>query len=324
MKVWRVGITLGDPAGIGPEVTERALERYLGAVNGFRVTLFGPAGMADALAERLGPRVEARVGAPFTGPLGQASLESGRASLDALDAAIDAAQRGDIDALVTAPISKTALAMAGSRDLGHTDILARGLGKGPVAMAFFTNRLKIVLATVHIPLRQVFTALTPERVVEVARLMHHSLRDWYGLPAPRLALAGLNPHAGEGGLLGHEEAEILMPAVKLARADGIVLSEPQPPDTVFRRAADGAFDAVVALYHDQGLIPVKVLAFGEAVNVTLGLRVPRTSPDHGTAYDRVGLGTARPDGMLAALEAAAQLGAPGGDTPTRFTTGESK
>ena len=302
-------VTLGDPAGIGPEVVEAALRRWLPAQPApMDIALIGPAGVADAIANRLAAAsVRALVQPPFLGPVGEPTAQSGAAALGALMAGIHLAQQGQAQALVTAPISKQALAMAGSKDLGHTEILARELGTGPTAMAFFTPKLRVVLATVHIPLRQVFAALTTERVLEVSQLLHRSLLGNLAIAAPRLGLAGLNPHAGEGGLLGSEEETILRPAANRARALGINLSDPQPPDTVFHRALAGEFDGVVALYHDQGLIPVKLLSFGEAVNVTLGLRVVRTSPDHGTAYDKAGTGTARCEGMMAALDAALLL-----------------
>lgn len=309
MAALPIAVTLGDPAGIGPEVTERALRTWLTDHADARFLLCGPGNLVTAMAARLGPSVTGVAGPDFAGAMGQASVASGQAALRALDAAIDLAQQDKIGALVTAPISKEALALAGSQDRGHTEILARHLGQGPVAMAFFTDRLRLVLATVHIPLRQIFAALSSERVVAVASLLHHSLITHFNIAAPRLALAGLNPHAGEAGLLGDEETTLLGPAVTKARAMGIHLSAPLPADTVFRRTLDGEFDAVVALYHDQGLIPIKLLAFGDAVNVTLGLRLPRTSPDHGTAYDRAGQGTARADGMLAALAMAVRLAA---------------
>jgi 4-hydroxythreonine-4-phosphate dehydrogenase len=304
-----IGITLGDPAGIGPEVVELAVRAFLQQAPQTRITLFGPAGVVEGTAQRLATSNVAMCAQQrYVGPLGRASAESGRASLDALEAAITWASSRRIDAFVTAPISKQALHMAGSHDKGHTEILARQLGNGgPVAMAFFTPQLKVVLATVHVPLKQAIASLTSERVVEVATLLDTSLRRDLGIPQPRLALAGLNPHAGEGGILGDEETTLLAPAVAECRARGMTISDPLPADTVFRRAVDGEFDGVVALYHDQGLIPVKLLAFGDAVNVTLGLRVPRTSPDHGTAYDRVGTGTARSSGMLEALRTAVQL-----------------
>lgn len=313
-----VVITLGDPAGIGPEVVQGALLNFASQRRPTRVTLCGPRGVADVMAQRLAPvfasagfaAPQARCGVHFGGPLGEPSAASGQAALDALMDAIALAQDGACDAIVTAPLSKQALAMAGSQDRGHTEILARELGVGPVAMAFYAERLKVVLATVHVPLRDIWRHLSMARVVEVAHLLHQALLHHGGQPGaqakspPRLALAGLNPHAGETGLMGREEIDMLQPAAALARASGVDLSDPVPADTVFLRASTGEFDGVVALYHDQGLIPVKLLSFGAAVNVTLGLQVVRTSPDHGTAYDRVGTGTARCDGFLQALHAA--------------------
>jgi 4-hydroxythreonine-4-phosphate dehydrogenase len=298
-------VTLGDPAGIGPEVTEKACERFVREAPDVELTLHGPAGLADVMAERL--RVRARALAPFAGTVGRASAHGGAAALAALGQALAAAKAGEVDALVTAPISKEALALAGSSDRGHTEILARELGLGPTAMAFFSEKLRVVLATTHIPLAQVPGALTPKRLVEVARLLSEMLARHFAMAHPRLALCGLNPHAGEGGLLGREDLEVLTPAVAAAQQAGIDLQGPFPADTLFHRAATGAFDGVVANYHDQGLIPVKLIGFGEAVNVTLGLRLPRTSPDHGTAFDIAGQGKARPDGMLQALRLAARL-----------------
>ena len=308
-------VTLGDPAGIGPEVVEAALGIFLAERPRVAVELCGPSNLVEPLQARLHGALGAHLSLvgctqpPFTGPRGVASAQSGQSALAALHAAIhlvdtQAGQRRQ--ALVTAPINKQAWALAGSSDLGHTELLGRTLGTGPIAMAFFTDRLNVVLATVHMPLRAVFAALTTQRVLEVAQLFNQSLTKLLARP-PRLALAGLNPHASEGGLMGHEEAEVLLPAVAQARLLGIELSAPQPPDTVFMRALQGDFDGVVALYHDQGLIPVKLLSFGSAVNATLGLRVVRTSPDHGTAYDCVGSGRARPEGMLAALRWAEKL-----------------
>lgn len=293
---------MGDPAGIGPEVVEGALRQWLVTSSPFHVELIGPSGIADVIAKSMGDsRVTARVLAPFEGSVGGASAESGRASLAALNEAIVAAQKGEVQGIVTAPISKQALHLAGSKDVGHTDILARALGIGPVAMAFYAPQLRVVLATVHQPLRQAIASLSATRIVEVARLLSDNLQTDLGIAEPRLALAGLNPHAGEGGIMGDEEMTVLAPAVREARALGITISDPIAPDTVFRRAVDGEFDGVIALYHDQGLIPVKLLAFGDAVNVTLGLSIPRTSPDHGTAYDIVGKNCARSEGLFQAL-----------------------
>lgn len=300
-------MTLGDPAGVGPEVVAAATAALLEERADLRLLLVGPRGVADVIAAGHGERVEALTQERFTAARGAPSAESGRAALAALMAAIAEAQSGAVEALVTAPLSKHAIAMAGSTDRGHTWILARELGVGPVAMAFLGEKLRVVLATDHVPLRQLFVDLTPARIVEVAELLAEALRRWRRLERPRLALAGLNPHAGEEGLLGNEEERWLQPAVVAARQRGLDLSSPLPADSLFRRAYDGEFDGVVALYHDQGLAPVKMLGLGSTVNVTLGLKVPRTSPDHGTAFDRVGGGGIRADGMIAALRLAAEL-----------------
>ncbi len=303
----RLLVTLGDPAGIGPEVSERAAQELLASAPEVELTLFGPGGLVEAMARRLGGRVRADAGPAFGGPLGQPSAQSGAAALSALMRAIAAAKAGAGEAIVTAPISKEAIALAGSADRGHTEILARELGAGPTAMAFFSERLRVVLATTHIPLAEVPRQLSSARVVEVAILLAQVLRQRLGIAAPRLGLCGLNPHAGEHGLLGHEELQVLEPAVAQARAQGVDLRGPFPADTLFHRAYEGELDGVVANYHDQGLIPVKLVSFGDAVNVTLGLRLPRTSPDHGTAYDKVGTGSARHTGMLQALRTAVLL-----------------
>jgi len=232
----RLGVTLGDPAGVGPEVTESALADRRDS----DVLLFGPEGLADVMAARLG--VGSRVQQPFDGRRGEASAASGSAALAALHAAMEAARAGEIDALVTAPISKEALAMAGCADRGHTWILARELGDGPVAMAFLGERLRVVLASDHVPLVQALATLTPKRVVEVAALLAGVLSRWARIPSPRLALAGLNPHAGENGIMGDEEERILMPAVEQARARGVALSGPLPADALPRPGFDSGED----------------------------------------------------------------------------------
>jgi 4-hydroxythreonine-4-phosphate dehydrogenase len=300
----RLAVTLGDPGGIGPEIVEAALAAVLPGEPDVRVTVVGPLGIADVVAGRTSERADALVQSSFSGVKRLPSAESGAASLAAIDAAIGLARRGEADALVTAPISKAALAAAGSGARGHTEILERELGSGAAAMAFFSASLRIALATTHVPLRHAIEMLAVPQIVEKARLLRDALVEIEGIPAPRLALAGLNPHAGESGLIGDEEQRVLQPAVAHARAQGITLLGPLPADTVFRRALDGEVDGVVALYHDQGLIPVKMLGFGASVHLTLGLQVPRTSPDHGTAFELAGTGRAKPDGMIAALRMA--------------------
>ena len=308
-------ITLGDPAGIGPQVVQNAARAYLREDAAVHLTLCGPRNVAAAVADFLREehiaqnRVTVAGQADFLAPTGVPSAASGAAALAALHEGMQLVrQPGARRALVTAPISKHALALSGSAEVGHTDLLGRTLGQGPVAMAFFTARLQVVLCTVHLPLRRVFAALSSQRIVQAATLLHQALSRSAAGKAPHLAVAGLNPHAGEQGLLGDEEQTIVAPAIAEGCAQGLKLSGPHAPDTVFYRAAQGEFDGVVALYHDQGLIAVKMLSFGEAVNVTLGLSVVRTSPDHGTAFDRVGTNTASHAGMLAAMRWAHKLG----------------
>ena len=219
---------------------------------------------------------------------------------------MDAAKRGDVDAIATAPINKLAFAEAGLPWKGHTDLLAHLTGSGRVAMMFWSAPLKVVLATVHVPLAEVPRVLTRERLDGIIDLTARELPR-FGISAPRLALAGVNPHAGEEGLLGSEEQRVLAPAVEAARARGIRIDGPFPGDTVFVRAARGEFDAVIAAYHDQGLIPVKLLAFGRAVNVTLGLPIIRTSVDHGTAFDIARQGVADEGSLVEAIVLAARL-----------------
>jgi 4-hydroxythreonine-4-phosphate dehydrogenase len=297
MKRPRIGITVGDPAGIGPEIVARAIADP-------RIT-----DVCDTLV--FGPDP----GKVF--PMGQVSAEAGAAAYDAIVRAIDAALHGELDAVATAPISKEAFAAAGLPWRGHTELFAHRTGAGPVAMMFYTPGLMVVLATVHVALRDVPGLLTGERLEEVIRLTARELPR-FGLAEPRLAVAGLNPHAGEHGLMGDEDDRVLAPAIHACQASGIRVGGPFPADTVFVRATRGEFDAVIACYHDQGLIPVKLLAFGKAVNVTLGLPIIRTSVDHGTAFDIAGRGVADPGSMIEAILLAARLAV--GEAARRGTT----
>ncbi len=284
----RIGITAGDPAGIGPEIARKA-------IGDSRVR---------AVCEPLyyGPEREF--------PPGVLSADAGRAAYDAIVRAVRDAQAGGIHGIATAPLNKEALAKAGLPWRGHTDMLASLTAADRVAMMFWSEKLRVVLATIHIPLAQVPAALTADAVAGVIELTHRELPR-FGYPRPRLALAGLNPHAGEHGLLGREEIDALEPAVARCRAASVDVVGPLPGDTVFVRAMRGEFDAVIACYHDQGLIPVKLAAFGEAVNVTLGLPIVRTSVDHGTAFDIAGRGLANPESMVQAIVLAARLAANG-------------
>jgi 4-hydroxythreonine-4-phosphate dehydrogenase len=293
-KLWmsarpRIGVTVGDPAGIGPEIAVKAAaDSSLAAL--CEIVLYGP----HAAHELKG---FAR---------GQISAEAGRAAYDAIVRAVGDTQSGEIDAVATAPINKEAFAAAGLPWRGHTDLLAHLTGAGQVAMMFYAESLRVILATVHIPLSEVPAALTRTTVEAIIALAARELPR-FGFAAPRLALAGLNPHAGEHGLMGREDDEVLAPAVEACRARGVSIAGPFPADTVFVRAMRGEFDAVVACYHDQGLIPVKLVAFGKAVNVTLGLPIIRTSVDHGTAFDIAGQGVADPSSLIEAIRLAARL-----------------
>ena len=284
----RIAITVGDPAGIGPEIARRtADDPQVRAV--CEPVLYGP-----PAGTRFQP--------------GVLSAEAGRAAYDAICAAVSDAQAGKVQAIATAPVNKLAFARAGLPWKGHTDLLAHLTGSHRVAMMFWSEPLKVVLATVHIPLAEVPGALTPEVIDGIIALTADELPA-FGIEHPRLAVAGLNPHAGEEGLLGSEDEAVLRPAVERARARGVRIDGPFPGDTVFVRAVRGEFDAVIACYHDQGLIPVKLLAFGQSVNVTLGLPIIRTSVDHGTAFDIAGQGNADASSMISATLLAARLAA---------------
>lgn len=289
MPLPRIGLTVGDPAGIGPEVAIAAA-RDLRVLEVCEPVLYGPHTELEC--------------ATFLH--GRPSAEAGRAAYEAVRAATSDAVSGRLDAITTAPISKEAWDLAGLPWLGHTDLLAHLTGVTDVAMLFHAERLRVVLATVHVPLRDVPRLLTRERIERVIDLAHVELPH-VGFAHPRLAMAGVNPHAGECGLIGKEEVHVVKPAVEACRARGIDITGPLPGDTVFARAFNGDFDAVVACYHDQGLIPVKLVAFGQAVNVTLGLPIVRTSVDHGTAFDIVGQGLANPSSMVQATLLAAKL-----------------
>ncbi len=237
---------------------------------------------------------------------GVLSGEAGQAAYETIVRAVGDAQARKIHGIATAPIHKEALALAGLPWRGHTEMLASLTNAAHVAMMFWSPKLRVVLATIHIPLSEVPAALTIDSVSRIIELTHRELPR-FGVANPRLALAGLNPHAGEHGLLGREETEVLEPAVARSAKAGINITGPVPGDTVFVRAMRGQFDAVIACYHDQGLIPVKVAAFGQAVNVTLGLPIIRTSVDHGTAFDIAGKNIADPESMVQAVLLAARL-----------------
>lgn len=282
----RIALTVGDPAGIGPELVEKAIRdaRVLAACE---PVVYGP-----SPAARFAPGVLSR--------------DAGLASFDAVVRAVADARAGRVDAIATAPVNKEAWALAGLPWRGHTELLAHLTDSPRVAMMFYSRQLCVVLATVHVPIAEVPRLLTRDSLVGLIRLTASELPR-FGLARPRLALAGLNPHAGEHGVIGSEDDLVLRPAVETCAAEGIAVDGPLPADTLFVRALRGEFDAVIACYHDQGLVPIKMAAFGQAVNVTLGLPIVRTSVDHGTAFDIAGKGVADPGSMIEAILLAARL-----------------
>lgn len=285
----RVAITVGDPAGIGPEIARRAAT-HPGIIALCEPVIYGPSSDGE-----LSSFVAGRV-----------SADAGRAAYEAIVRAVEDARAGRVAAIATAPINKAAFAAAGLPWKGHTDLLAHLTGAKRGVMMFHSDALRVVLATVHIPLADVPAAITQPLVEEIVDLTAAELPR-FGIHAPRLAVAGLNPHAGEHGLLGDEDERVLRPAIERCAARGVDVSGPFPADTVFVRAVRGEFDVVIACYHDQGLIPVKLAAFGKAVNVTLGLPIIRTSVDHGTAFDIARQNLADPSSMIEAVKLAARL-----------------
>jgi 4-hydroxythreonine-4-phosphate dehydrogenase len=322
-----IAITMGDPAGIGAEVIGKALAdpvvrqraRYL--IYGMNELLSYAADLAefevfwwrDQYNGRLRPYPHDVVVVDYDNytMLGHAvrapSKMGGEASMRFCLDAIDAAQRKIVDAVVTAPIAKESWKLAGYHFPGHTELFAMRTGARRYAMMFAGGPLKVVLATVHVPLNSLWGRLNIGAVFQPIELIHEALINWFDIPQPRIAVAGVNPHASENGQFGDEEERIISPAILMARDQGIDCSGPYPPDTIFLAAANGKYDAVVAMYHDQGLIPVKLLAFDKAVNVTIGLPIIRTSPDHGTAFDIVGRNRANPGSMRAAIELAIDM-----------------
>lgn len=285
----RIGITVGDPAGIGPEIARKAAADA-SVLEVCEPVLYGPS--TDEALRPFHP--------------GRLSADAARAAYGAIVRAVEDARAGVIQAVATAPINKEGFAAAGLRWKGHTDLLAELTGAPRVAMMFYADALRVVLATVHIALADVPRALTRALVEGTIDLAAAELPR-FGYATPTIAVAGLNPHAGEHGVIGREDDEVLAPAIEAMRQRGIDVRGPFPADTVFVRAARGEFDAVIACYHDQGLIPVKLLAFGRAVNVTLGLPIVRTSVDHGTAYDIAGRDSADPSSLIEAVKLAARL-----------------
>jgi 4-hydroxythreonine-4-phosphate dehydrogenase len=314
-----IAITLGDPAGIGPEITAKLFAAGLtapavvvgdlGAMSR-ALKLFAPQLHAQAFAFGAAlPRDKAVVPVVAASddcgdvPWGKIDARCGRAAHDAIVAAARAAMKGHVRAIVTAPIHKEALAAAGFKVPGHTELLAQEAGVDDVAMMLANDELRVLLVSIHIPLAEAIKRITTANVLRAITFADKAARA-LGFKKPRIAVAGLNPHAGENGLMGHEDMREIAPAIAQARAAGLDASGPWPPDTIFMRARKREFDIVVAQYHDQGLIPVKYLGLDEGVNVTIGLPFVRTSVDHGTAFDIAGQGKADPASLKKAFDLA--------------------
>jgi 4-hydroxythreonine-4-phosphate dehydrogenase len=308
----RIAITMGDANGIGPEILAKVLARpeifeaCEPVVYGCSQTL----NAAKALVRKSSPREQPRIidaGFPVSRlDPGMVRKDTGEAAVAWIRAAVLAAMNGDVDAVVTCPINKEGIRLAGCGAIGHTEIVAEMTGTTEYRMSLFTETMRIVHVTGHLPLAEALTKVRKSRIAKTIRVAHDALVR-LELPRGRIAVAGLNPHAGEGGLLGEEELKEIAPAIDECAAEGIDCSGPYPPDTVFRRMQFGEFDLVVAMYHDQGHIPLKLVAMDEGVNVTLGVPIVRTSVDHGTAYDIAWKGVAREDSLLAAVKLASRF-----------------
>ena len=322
-----LAMTMGDPAGIGPEL---ALAAWRDRSASAPFVVFAAPGVLAAAAKRAGfatPIIEtdpAGARAAFSNGLpvvpltnavedapGQPSATNAAATIESIERAVEAVRQGEARAVVTNPIAKATLYQAGFKYPGHTEYLgalaeAWGAPAFPVMM-IWSETLAVVPVTIHIPLTEAPKALTAELIIKIARIVDHDLIARFGVMRPRLAVAGLNPHAGEGGAIGREEITIIKPAIEALKAEGIDVVGPLPADTMFHPKARARYDVALTMYHDQGLIPVKTLAFDEGVNVTLGLPFVRTSPDHGTAFDIAGQGLANPASLIAALKLADRL-----------------
>ena len=323
MKPLAIGLTAGDPNGIGPEVALRAALRPQPANR--RLVLIGHREVWERAARLIGRELPPEVpdlsaptprrctwdpdmAPPPAQRPGQVRADAARAAYAYVLSAAAAALNGRLAALVTAPISKEAFMKAGIREPGHTELLARLTGARRYAMMLFGDRIRVVLATRHLPLRKVADALTADAVVEAVELLARAL-PWMGFRRARIGVCGLNPHAGDGGALGDEERTVIAPALARCRRRGWNVAGPIPADAIFHQHLAGTYDAVVAMYHDQGLGPMKMLSFATGVNLTLGLPIVRTSPDHGTAFDIAGKGLADPGAMIAALRIAGEMAA---------------
>ena len=304
-----VAVTTGEPAGIGPEIAVRAALAYAGPT-----ALLGDAGLIEGVAHRLGlpwppPARISILHEPLAQQVtpGRPSSANSRYVLRLIDRAVLGCRRGEFAAIATAPLQKAAINEAGIAFSGHTEYLAQATGAAHVVMMLVGGGLRVALATTHLPLAQVPGAISRESLGATLTVLDRELRDRFAIARPRIAVTGLNPHAGESGFLGREEIDVIAPAIEAARRQGMDVDGPWPADSLFVPARASQFDAIVAMYHDQGLAPLKYASFGHGVNVTLGLPLVRTSVDHGTALDLAGTGTADPGSMLEAIELAARL-----------------
>lgn len=296
MPTKTIGITLGDQAGIGPEIVTAALNDPRTAV---------------VLGDDIDIRIIGRKFSPSEITAGHPTLETAQASLKALEESVSLANSGEIDAIVTAPVAKEWLHRVGFNYPGQTEFFADRLHCSDHAMCLTGSKLTVALVTIHVPLHTVPGSLKTSEIVRIGRLLETFCRRRKQGETPRIAVCGLNPHAGENGAFGKEDIEIILPAIEILNenspANEAIFTGPHPPDTIFKPAADGLYDAVLCMYHDQGLIPLKLLDFDTGVNTTLGLKIPRTSPDHGTAFDIAGKGLASHESMLHAIKLAAEL-----------------
>ena len=322
-----LGITMGDPAGIGPEVIAKAVADkrvrkicqpiVIGSLPVMERTIASlklKLRAWDVNDDNPPPKHEGTIAVldPLDSPLGKfkagvAAAETGAAAVTFIKKGVELAQIGCIDGIVTAPINKEAINLAGCRYPGHTELLADLTRAKDSGMMIVGGPLRIMFVTTHVAIKKLPALLTQAKIEKAIMLAHLALSQLFGIKKPRIGIAALNPHAGEHGLFGDEEARIILPASKTAQAQGILASDPLPADTLFGKAAQGQYDGVVALYHDQGLIPLKLVAFGTCVNLTVGLPIIRTSVDHGTAFDIVGKGVADPGSLIEAITLAARI-----------------
>jgi len=328
MKKPIVGITMGDAAGIGPEIIIKALntnsiyEECVPVVIGDAKILENSKFKIQNSKFKINPIKEVEEADGKFGTIdcidlanidlaqlkiGKVNECAGKAAIEYIKKAVSLAQYNKIQAITTAPINKEAINKAGVHFAGHTDFLAHLTHVRKYAMMFVSSPLKVVLVSIHIPLYKAVRRLSQKKIFTTIKLTYHALKDYFGIKNPKIGVAGLNPHAGETGLFGKEEEKEIIPAIDVAQRKGINAVGPYSPDTIFYRAIKGEFDVVIAMYHDQGLIPIKLLAFDSAVNVTIGLPIIRTSVDHGTGFDIVGKNQANPKSMIEAIKLAARM-----------------